>query len=232
MMPGKGLPTKPEISLHDFFLQAWPYIDPADLVDGWPIQAVCEHLEAVSAGQISDLIICQPPRTAKSTCVSIVWPAWEWHYKPKTRFMYVSYAADLSNDHSIKTRRLIETSWYQSFWGERYQILPDRYKITMFENDHGGSRQATSVTGTATGFGADIVIFDDAADPRRAESEVRRLRPARRAGPVRLARAADGVRALQGQEGRGASQAADQDRLGGPQERGWRTALAGAHWAG
>ncbi len=175
MMPGQGLPDKPEISLHEFFLQAWSYIDPAALIDGWPIQAVCEHLEAMSLGQIRNLVVCQPPRTGKSTVASIMWPAWEWTWKPKTRFMYVSYAAELSNDHSIKTRRLLETSWYQSFWGERFQILPDRYKITMFENDRGGSRQATSVTGTATGFGADIIVFDDAADPRRSESEIIRV---------------------------------------------------------
>ncbi len=40
--------------------------------------AIIEHLEAVTYGQIRNLLINVPPRHMKSLLVSVFWPAWEW----------------------------------------------------------------------------------------------------------------------------------------------------------
>src|SRR3990167_11365008 len=75
-------------SLHDFVRAAWPVIEPGTpLVDGWYIEAICDHLQAVSEGRIKKLIINQPPRTLKSSLVSVLWPAWEWTLDPTLRMM-------------------------------------------------------------------------------------------------------------------------------------------------
>jgi hypothetical protein len=47
-------------------------------VHGWHIDAICEHLEAVSLGQIFNLLINMPPRHMKSLLVSVFWPTWQW----------------------------------------------------------------------------------------------------------------------------------------------------------
>lgn len=49
-------------NLRELVRQAWDVVEPAtSFIDGWHIGAVCEHLEAVSRGQIRNLIINVPP---------------------------------------------------------------------------------------------------------------------------------------------------------------------------
>src|ERR1700733_9871061 len=68
-----------EDSFAYFLEQAWPYIDPnVDYIHGWHIDAICDHLEAVMNGDIRKLLINIPPRTSKSSIVSIAFPAWVW----------------------------------------------------------------------------------------------------------------------------------------------------------
>jgi hypothetical protein len=64
-------------SLAHFARRAWPIVEPAmPLADGWHLDAICEHLEAVSRDQIDRLLINIPPGHAKSLLVSVLWPAW------------------------------------------------------------------------------------------------------------------------------------------------------------
>lgn len=67
-------------SLYEFIKQGWRYIDPSPFVDGWHIQAVCEHLEALAKGTLGarHLLINQPPRTMKSISVSVALCPWIW----------------------------------------------------------------------------------------------------------------------------------------------------------
>ena len=55
-----------ERSLKEYIKHAWNIIEPeTDYVPGWHIDAICEHLEAVSKRQITKLIINIPPRHMK-----------------------------------------------------------------------------------------------------------------------------------------------------------------------
>lgn len=54
-----------EESLYKFLRAGWRYIDPAGWTDGWAIEAVAEHCEAVIHGQIRKLLINIPPRMSK-----------------------------------------------------------------------------------------------------------------------------------------------------------------------
>src|ERR1700674_2485209 len=67
-----------EENLLEFLQTAWPYIDPAQYQPCWAIEAMCDHLEAVTLGHISRLLINVPPRCSKTTLCSIVYPAWIW----------------------------------------------------------------------------------------------------------------------------------------------------------
>ena len=51
-----------EKSLIDFVETAWPAIDPLEYQGCWAIDALCEHLQAVSEGQIRHLLVNFPPR--------------------------------------------------------------------------------------------------------------------------------------------------------------------------
>ena len=114
-------------SFHEFVRQAWHVIEPSTpFVPGWHIDAIIDHLEAVSYGHIRNLLINVPPRHMKSLLVSVLWPAWEWTRWPERRWLFSSYAATLSIRDSVKCRRLIESPWYRARWGESLRSLGTR----------------------------------------------------------------------------------------------------------
>jgi hypothetical protein len=59
-----------EGSLIDFVEEAWPFIDAAPYEPNWAIDALCEHLQAVTEGRISRLLINFPPRCGKTIITS------------------------------------------------------------------------------------------------------------------------------------------------------------------
>jgi predicted phage terminase large subunit-like protein len=169
-----------EESLYEFLRNSWRYIDSAAFTDGWPIEAVAEHLEAVAYGQIRRLIINIPPRCAKSSLTSVAFPAWVWAQPPKlwtptagpgVQFLHASYAQQLSLRDSVKCRRLIESPWYRELWGERFKLTSDQNTKSRFDNDKGGSRLSTSVGSALTGEGGSIIVVDDPNAAQEAFSE-------------------------------------------------------------
>lgn len=164
-----------ELSLYEFLKQAWPIIEgKTPFIDNWHLKVIAEHLEACYRREIKNLLINVPPRTSKTSLISIAFPAWVWLQNPEERFMYASYAHSLSTEHSLKCRRLIESDWYQERWGARYQLAKDQKAKMLFENNKGGCRIATSVGSVATGKGGSIIIVDDGNNAKDGESEAKR----------------------------------------------------------
>lgn len=162
-------------SFHEFIKQAWHAIEGStSFVDSWHIKAVAEHLEACYHRDIKKLMINIPPRTSKSTIVSVMFPAWVWLQNPEERFLYSSYAGSLSVEHSLKCRRLIESHWYQSRFSNLYQLSRDQKAKSFFDNNKKGSRIATSVGASATGKGGNFLIVDDGNNVQDGESKVKR----------------------------------------------------------
>lgn len=60
-----GTRERCEDNLSEFVRNAWPTIDNAPFVSCWAIDAMCDHLEAVTSGHIKRLLINIPPRCAK-----------------------------------------------------------------------------------------------------------------------------------------------------------------------
>jgi predicted phage terminase large subunit-like protein len=159
-------------SFRQFVELAWKYVEPArKFIPGWHIDAICEHLEAVTRGEIRNLLINMPPRHMKSTLVSVLWPAWVWTHSPHVQWIFSSYAHALSTRDSVKCRRLIESPWYQALFSDRYKISPDQNQKIRFSNTKNGERIATSVGGSGTGEGGDIIVVDDPHNVKDKESE-------------------------------------------------------------
>ena len=158
--------------LGEFVRQAWHVVEPSTpFVPGWHIDAIVDHLEAVSRGHIRNLLINVPPRHMKSLLVSVFWPCWEWINWPERRWLYSSYGAQLSIRDSVKCRRLIESPWYQQRWGDRYALTSDQNTKGRFDNDRSGYRLSTSVGGAATGEGGDRIVCDDPNNVNEVESD-------------------------------------------------------------
>jgi hypothetical protein len=139
-------------------------------VPGFHIEAIAEHLEAVSRGEIQDLVITVPPRSAKSLCCSVFLPTWMWTFAPASRWLTNSYAQSLSVRDALRSRRVIESRWYQRYWGHVFALAGDQDTKHRYDNTRGGYRIAASVGGANTGEGGDWLICDDPHNIVDAES--------------------------------------------------------------
>src|SRR5262249_38885964 len=152
-------------------------IDNSPFCSSWAIDALCEHLQAVTDGEIRRLLINISPRSGKTLVSSVCFPAWTWARRqlnylsgPNVKFLCGSYGHGLSILNSNLNRRLILSPWYQQRWGSRFRLRVDQNTKTQFDNDAGGSRLATSVGGSLLGLGADLVLVDDPHNTDQAES--------------------------------------------------------------
>ena len=160
-------------SLAEFLKQAWHIVEPATPIQwNWHLDAICEYLEAVAAGDITRLIVNLPPRSGKSILASVMWPAWVWARQPSTRWLCASYSAILANKLSTDRRSVITSPWYQQRWP--IQLAADQNQKSEFGNTGRGHMIATSVSGSATGRGGDFIVADDLQNPEMAESAAER----------------------------------------------------------
>lgn len=187
-----------EQDFSEFCKQAWGVVEPGrKLVWGWHLQAKCDHLQAVynftvppevdpgakAKPCIQDIIINEPPRCSKTLFVSVLFNAWVWTKWPGARFLYVTYADDLTRRDALKCRKLVESAWYQERWPLRIsddQRSVGRYNIQARDQakgrwvDTGGYRVSTTILGVATGEGGDFRVLDDPHNVKKALSDIER----------------------------------------------------------
>jgi predicted phage terminase large subunit-like protein len=164
-------------SLYQFVQAAWPIVEPGTtFVGGWAIEAICDHLEAVSRGEIKRLLINVPPRMSKSTMVAVFWPAWEWGplNKPHLHYLTTSFSGPNIIRDTGKMRLLVESEWFQRLWGDQVQPT-DKWGEKLIINSARGQREGRPFS-KLTGGGGDRLIFDDPHDTEAAESSVQRNR--------------------------------------------------------
>ncbi len=158
-------------SLAEFAKASWHVLEPATKLEwGWALDAICEHLEAVSDGRIKRLLMNVPPGSMKSLLTGVIWPAWEWVKRPEIRFLSTAHKQDLAVRDNMKCRRLIESEWYQSFWP--VSLTSDQNAKTKFENASTGFREAMAFT-SMTGSRGDRVIIDDPHSVDDANSQIK-----------------------------------------------------------
>lgn len=166
---------KAKRSLYEYAKQAWHLLEPSTpFVPGWHLEAICEHLEACSRGEIHNLLINVPPRHMKSLLTVVFWPTWDWITHPERRWLCASYALSLAVRDSRKSKIIIESDWYRRRWGDVYHISQDQSAKMRYENNRAGYRLAVSTESAATGEGGDIVQVDDPHNVRDSYSDVKR----------------------------------------------------------
>ncbi len=141
--------------LATFVRLAWPHFDPAPYRHNWHIEAIAEHLEAVTAGDIKRLIINLPPRHMKSSIV-LLWQAWTWTLKPirnrfnllrgpGVQFLCTAYNNDKAQDDGTKVRNLLREPWFQARWGHYVKINKYIDNQEQFNTTAGGHRISVGV---------------------------------------------------------------------------------------
>src|ERR1700736_2707343 len=134
-------------NLRLYIREAWHVIEPSTVyLENWHIDLIAEYLEAVTAGELKRLLINMPPRYAKSTCVSIMWPTWVWAREPfpgkphnpalegpGTRWIFASYGDELRTKHSLDRRKLLQSDWYRERWPKPAELTSDQNVKTLFK---------------------------------------------------------------------------------------------------
>ena len=138
----------------------------------WHLDLIANRLEDVIEGRMRRLIINIPPRYGKSMMASVALPAYMLGRNPYAKIVCVSYARDLAEKMASDTRRLINSPFYRSLFATR--LVNSRARLGELTTPEGGFRLATSVDGTLTGRGGQIMIVDDPLKPNEAASDVQR----------------------------------------------------------
>jgi predicted phage terminase large subunit-like protein len=143
-----------------------------DFDPGWHLEAIAYQLERLRRGEITRLIINMPPRSLKSVTASVAFPAFVLGHDPTRRIICVSYSGDLAKKHANDFRAVVEDGWYRElFPGTRIGQKDSESEIELTAR---GFRLATSIGGTLTGRGGDLIIIDDPLKPDDAYSDVKR----------------------------------------------------------
>jgi predicted phage terminase large subunit-like protein len=145
----------------------------AAFTPNWHIEAMAWHLEQCCAGTIRRLIIAVPPRYLKSICASVALPAWALGRDPARRIICASYSNELTAKHARDCRAVMESNWYRAIF-PKTRINPYKNTELEFETTARGYRYGTSVGGTLTGRGGNLIIVDDPMKPADGLSEVKR----------------------------------------------------------
>lgn len=153
-------------SLREYIEIVWYQVEPSvPFQPNWHIDALCDHLEAVKAGEIDRLVINIPPGVGKSLLCCVFFPSWLWTDWAGAKVITSSYSEDVAKRDSLRTRNLIESQFWRERWG--HQMTPNRsqWAAANFRNRQGGFRLAVGVGGSVTGEHANIQIVDDPLKP-------------------------------------------------------------------
>ena len=160
--------------LPSFVDRAFVSLNPGDTyIPGEHIRAICHKLAGIQSGRTQRVLIAMPPRHLKSICASVAFPAWILGRDPTSRIICASHSADLAQSFSLQTRKLINTAWHKATF-PGLELDPAKNTSEEFRTTQNGYRIATSVGGSLTGKGGDVVIVDDPLKAEDASSEARR----------------------------------------------------------
>lgn len=156
-----------------FAIRAFSILEPGLIEPARHIDLITHLMTQVYDGDIRRALICIPPRYLKTYLITIAFTAWLLGKNPKYKIICASYSLPLAEKFNTDTLKLMQSAWYQRiFPGTR--LNPKKQGKTEFETTAGGYRLATSVGGTLTGRGADIIIIDDPLKAGEAHSPTAR----------------------------------------------------------
>src|SRR6266851_3454589 len=157
-----------------FIRKVFATISPGETyLHNWHVDAIAHQLMRVHSGEGRRLLINQPPRSLKSICVSVAYVAWLVGHDPTRRVIVASYSGDFAAELHRQFRMVVGSEWYAALFPTLRWAKETGLELITTQ---GGSRYATSVGGTLTGRGADLIIVDDPLNANEVHSEPARKR--------------------------------------------------------
>jgi hypothetical protein len=143
-----------------FVRKCFRTLHPGELLGNQPyVSHLCSEISRVVSGEASRLIVNLPPRHLKSFIGSVCLAAWWFAHRPSSHIMVVTYSEPLARNLGHLIQAILRSPWYRQLFSTR--ISKNHSSITDFSTIQGGGLYAVSVGGSITGYGADLLIFDD-----------------------------------------------------------------------
>jgi len=157
-----------------FIRKVFATISPGETyLHNWHVDAIAHQLMRAHTGEGGALVFNQPPRSLKSICVSVAYVAWLLGHDPTRRVIVASYSGDFAAELHRQFRMVAGSEWYAALFPTLRWAKETGLELITTQ---GGSRYATSVGGTLTGRGADLIIVDDPLNANEVYSEPARKR--------------------------------------------------------
>jgi predicted phage terminase large subunit-like protein len=142
---------------------------------------ICNALEMVVIGEITELIITIPPRSGKTEFAVINFIAWCMGNWPDSEFIHASYSHRLATTNTYQARSIIQHEKYIEIFGKP-RFKDDSNAKDEFRTEQGGIVYAAGAGGTITGYGAGkmrdtfggAIIIDDPHKADEALSSIMR----------------------------------------------------------
>lgn len=153
--------------LKPFLHLMWQIVNPGvEFKSNWHIDAICEHLEAVTKRQLKSLVISLPPGCCKSSIVGQAWPCWEWLQFPERRWLFATNALENAKKEAVYRRTIISSDFYKELAPE-FELQQAGKRILVTRNDKNGVFRAISTGSSITGDHFDCQVIDDPNDAQR-----------------------------------------------------------------
>lgn len=157
--------------LKTFLQLMWSIVNPGvPFKSNWHIDAICEHLEAVTNDEIKTLVISLPPGCCKSSIVGQAWPCWEWLAMPEKRWLFATNALENAKKEAVYRRSIISSEFYSEL-GPDFELQQAGKRILVTRNDKNGVFRAISTGSSITGDHFDRQVIDDPNDAQRTGQE-------------------------------------------------------------
>ncbi len=115
------------------------------------------ELDAVSRGESDRLMVLMPPGSAKSTYVSILFPAWYLARHPRAALIMACHTDSLASHFGRRIRSLVQE--YGTVLD--YRLANDERAAHRWRTNQGGEYFSAGIRGPITGRRADLAIIDD-----------------------------------------------------------------------
>lgn len=157
--------------LRTFARIMWPVVNPGTpMAWNWHLDAIAEHLEAVTRRQLRRVLIAVPPGSCKSTLVGQMWPTWEWIQHPERRWAFATNAVDNAKKESVYRRKIIKSRLYRRINPALAGSLTTENILTI-RNDYNGVYRSISTGSSITGDHFDTRVIDDPNDAQRVAAD-------------------------------------------------------------
>jgi len=174
----KGLPSRQNlidaisrVDFYSFVQRIFPIVSAGSpFLPNWHVEAITYALTRIMRGDIKRLIITVPPRSLKSICATVALPAFVLGQDPTRRIIGVSYSEGLARKHANDFRAVIRSPLYRRLFPVTRISAAKNTELEVMTTAR-GFRYATSVGGTLTGRGGNLLILDDPLNALDAHSE-------------------------------------------------------------